>query len=103
MAPPRAVADTNVLVAAAISPQGVCGRLVDAAIHGRWRAVALVDGGGHGCVDLAQSPVGHTTPMVVCVGSAQPGAVDAEPAPLTASPGRPGRPGRRRARPGAPA
>jgi putative PIN family toxin of toxin-antitoxin system len=33
------VADINVLVAAAISPRGVCGRLVDTAIDGRWRPV----------------------------------------------------------------
>ncbi len=39
MTPPRAVADTNVLVAAAISPRGVCGRLVDTAIDGRWQPV----------------------------------------------------------------
>lgn len=46
MALPRAVADINVLVAAAISPRGRCGRLLDAAIDGRWRIVAsppLVD------------------------------------------------------------
>jgi uncharacterized protein len=33
------VADTNVLVAAAITPQGTCGRLVTAAIDGRWELV----------------------------------------------------------------
>lgn len=38
--PPKAVPDTNVLVAAAISPHGRCGRLLDAAIEGRWRIVA---------------------------------------------------------------
>lgn len=37
---PRAVADTNVLVAAAITPRGVCGRLLEAAIDGRWQLVA---------------------------------------------------------------
>lgn len=36
---PRAVADTNVLVAAAITPHGLCGRLLDAAIDGRWQLV----------------------------------------------------------------
>lgn len=36
---PRAVADTNVLVAAAITPRGRCGRLLDAAIDGRWQLV----------------------------------------------------------------
>jgi hypothetical protein len=40
MAVPRAVGDPNVLVAAAIAPRGVCGRLVAAAIVGRWRPVA---------------------------------------------------------------
>ncbi len=40
MRPPRAVADTNVLVAAAITPRGPCGRLLDAAIDGRWQLVA---------------------------------------------------------------
>lgn len=39
MAPPRAVADPNVLVAAAITPRGLCGRLLEAAIDGRWRLV----------------------------------------------------------------
>jgi putative PIN family toxin of toxin-antitoxin system len=37
---PRAVADTNVLVAAAISPRGTCGRLLDAALEKRWKLVA---------------------------------------------------------------
>lgn len=37
---PRAVADTNVWVAAAISPGGVCGQVVRAAIDGRWQPVA---------------------------------------------------------------
>ncbi len=37
---PRAVADTNVLVAAAITPRGLCGRLLVAAIEGRWQLVA---------------------------------------------------------------
>lgn len=37
--PPRAVADTNVLVAAAIAPRGTCGRLLDAAIDRRWQPV----------------------------------------------------------------
>lgn len=36
----RAVADTNVLVAAAITPHGVCGHLLDAAIARRWQPVA---------------------------------------------------------------
>ncbi|MDQ2723612.1 MAG: hypothetical protein M3Y19_09965 [Actinomycetota bacterium] len=31
--------DTNVLVAAAITPRGLWGRLVDAAIDGRWQMV----------------------------------------------------------------
>lgn len=31
--------DTNVLVAAAITPRGLCGRLLDAAIEGRWQPV----------------------------------------------------------------
>ncbi|MGI8948744.1 MAG: putative toxin-antitoxin system toxin component, PIN family [Ornithinimicrobium sp.] len=35
----RAVADTNVLVAAAITARGVCGRLLTAAIDGRWTLV----------------------------------------------------------------
>lgn len=46
MAPIRAVADTNVLVAAAISPRGRCGYLLDLAIAGRWKLVVspqLVD------------------------------------------------------------
>ncbi len=43
MRPPRAVADTNVLVAAAITPRGLCGRLLDAAIDGRWQLVANPD------------------------------------------------------------
>lgn len=34
------MADTNVLVAAAISPYGQCGRLLDAALDGRWQLVA---------------------------------------------------------------
>lgn len=32
--------DTNVLVAAAITPMGSCGRLLTAAIEGRWKIVA---------------------------------------------------------------
>lgn len=36
----RAVPDTNVLVAAAITPRGLCGRLLDAALDGRWQLVA---------------------------------------------------------------
>lgn len=36
---PRAVPDTNVLVAAAIAPRGRCGRLLDAAIARRWTPV----------------------------------------------------------------
>lgn len=32
----RAVVDTNVLIAAAITPRGLCGRLLDAAIAERW-------------------------------------------------------------------
>lgn len=39
MQSPRAVPDTNVLVAAAITPRGPCGRLLDAAIKGRWQPV----------------------------------------------------------------
>lgn len=31
--------DTNVLVAAAITPRGLCGRLLDAALDGRWQLV----------------------------------------------------------------
>ena len=34
------MADTNVLVAAAITPRGLCGRLLEAAIDGRWQLVA---------------------------------------------------------------
>jgi putative PIN family toxin of toxin-antitoxin system len=37
---PRAVADTNVWVAAAIAPNGVCGQLLDAALHARWEPIA---------------------------------------------------------------
>lgn len=33
------MADTNVLVAAAIAPRGLCGRLLGAAIDGRWQLV----------------------------------------------------------------
>lgn len=33
------MADTNVLVAAAITPRGLCGRLLTAAIDGRWTLV----------------------------------------------------------------
>ncbi len=40
MLPLRAVADTNVLVAAVITPRGLCGRLLDAAIDGLWQLVA---------------------------------------------------------------
>jgi putative PIN family toxin of toxin-antitoxin system len=40
MAPPRAVPDTNVLVAAAISPDGTCGQLLKAALERRWVMVA---------------------------------------------------------------
>jgi uncharacterized protein len=36
---PRAVADVNVLVSAARTPNGLCGRLLEAAIDGRWRPV----------------------------------------------------------------
>ncbi len=39
MGRPRAVVDTNVLVAAAITPRGSCGRLLEAAIDGRWQLV----------------------------------------------------------------
>src|SRR6266540_4071843 len=39
MGRPRAVADTNVLVAAAITPRGSCGCLLEAAIDGRWQLV----------------------------------------------------------------
>lgn len=31
--------DTNVLIAAAITPRGLCGRLLDAALDGRWQLV----------------------------------------------------------------
>jgi predicted nucleic acid-binding protein len=34
------VADTNVLVAAAITPRGICGRLLEAGIDRRWQLVA---------------------------------------------------------------
>lgn len=34
------MADTNVFVAAAIAPRGLCGRLLGAAIDGRWQLVA---------------------------------------------------------------
>lgn len=34
------MADTNVLVAAAITPDGVCGRLLTEALNGRWQLVA---------------------------------------------------------------
>ncbi len=40
MHPPRAVGETNVLVASAITPRGLCGRLLEAAIDGRWQLVA---------------------------------------------------------------
>lgn len=43
---PRAVADTNVWVAAAITPGGVCGRLLQAVLDGRWQPIlspALID------------------------------------------------------------
>lgn len=36
----RAVPDTNVLVAAAITPRGLCGRLLEVALDGRWQIVA---------------------------------------------------------------
>jgi uncharacterized protein len=36
---PRAVADVNVLVSAARTPSGLCGRLVESAIEGHWRPV----------------------------------------------------------------
>lgn len=35
----RAVPDTNVWVAAAITPRGLCGQLLHAAIEGRWQLV----------------------------------------------------------------
>jgi putative PIN family toxin of toxin-antitoxin system len=35
----RAVVDVNVLVSAARSPSGLCGRLIEAAIEGRWQPV----------------------------------------------------------------
>jgi putative PIN family toxin of toxin-antitoxin system len=38
----RAVADVNVLVSAARTPNGLCGRLLEAAIDGRWRPVISV-------------------------------------------------------------
>jgi putative PIN family toxin of toxin-antitoxin system len=37
--PPRAVADTNVLIAAAIKPTGTCRELLDAAVELQWRPV----------------------------------------------------------------
>lgn len=37
---PRAVADTNVWVAAVIAPRGVCGKILDAALAQRWQPVA---------------------------------------------------------------
>lgn len=37
--PPRAVADTNVLIAAAIKPNGTCRELLDAAVELQWRPV----------------------------------------------------------------
>jgi putative PIN family toxin of toxin-antitoxin system len=36
---PRAVADVNVLVSAARTPNGLCGALLQAAVDGRWRPV----------------------------------------------------------------
>jgi uncharacterized protein len=36
---PRAVADVNVLVSAVRTPNGLCGRLLEAAIDGRWQPV----------------------------------------------------------------
>jgi putative PIN family toxin of toxin-antitoxin system len=36
---PRAVVDVNVFVSAARTPNGLCGRLLEAAIDGRWRPV----------------------------------------------------------------
>jgi putative PIN family toxin of toxin-antitoxin system len=36
---PRAVADVNVLVSAVRTPNGVCGRLLEAAIEDRWKPV----------------------------------------------------------------
>jgi uncharacterized protein len=38
----RVVADVNVLVSAARSPNGLCGRLLDDATTGRWRPVVSV-------------------------------------------------------------
>jgi predicted nucleic acid-binding protein len=37
--PPRAVVDTNVLIAAAIKPTGTCRELLDAAVELQWRPV----------------------------------------------------------------
>lgn len=37
--PPRAVVDTNVLIAAAIKPTGLCRRLLDAAVGLQWQPV----------------------------------------------------------------
>lgn len=37
--PPRAVADTNVFIAAAIGPAGTCGRLITAIAQHRWQPV----------------------------------------------------------------
>lgn len=36
---PRAVVDVNVLVSAARTPNGLCGRLLEAALDGRWQPV----------------------------------------------------------------
>jgi putative PIN family toxin of toxin-antitoxin system len=36
---PKAVADVNVLVSAARTPNGLCGSLLQAAVDGRWRPV----------------------------------------------------------------
>lgn len=39
MTAPRAVPDPNVLIAAAIAPRGLCGRLLRAALDGLWEPV----------------------------------------------------------------
>ncbi len=39
MSAPRAVADVNVLVSAARTPNGLCGDLLQAAVDGRWTPV----------------------------------------------------------------
>lgn len=55
-ATPRAVVDVNVLVSAARTPNGLCGRLLEAAIDGRWRPVVSVDVLVSGDRDLLDLP-----------------------------------------------